>query len=76
MCWFALVRKMWGLLAISHAPITANDNLSNKKYVCLSLLAKIADVLRPVDARFIILGIYDHFFLSRDIIPLRKLDDC
>ena len=52
---------MWGLLATSHAPINANDNLGNKSYFCLGLLTKLADLLIPVDARPIIFGIFDPF---------------
>ena len=33
MCWFVLVRKMWGFLANSHATVTDNYNLSNKQYI-------------------------------------------
>ena len=29
-CWFALIIKVWGFLANSRAPITDDDNLSNK----------------------------------------------
>ena len=67
---------MWGLLATLHAPITANENLSNKPYFCLGLLANLEDLLRPVDARSIILGIFDPFSPSRYVIPLGMLDDC
>ena len=40
---------MWGFLATSYAPITANENLENKPYFCLGLLANLADILRPFD---------------------------
>ena len=30
MCWFALVRNMWGFLANLYAPINPNENLANK----------------------------------------------
>ena len=62
--WFAKDRKMWGLLATSHSPITANDNLSNKPHFCLGLLFNLADILGPVDARSIILGTFDLFYPS------------
>ena len=58
MCWFALVRNMWGFLAASLAPITANENLSNKPYFCLGLLSILAYILRPFDSRSVILGIF------------------
>ena len=50
-----------GVLVTSHAPITANENLANKPYFCLGLLAKHADLQRPVDAIPIILGIFNTF---------------
>ena len=49
---------MWGFLATSYDSITSDDNSANKPYFCLSLLANLADILRPVDARLIILGIF------------------
>ena len=52
----------WGFLATSHAPVTAYDFLSNKLYFCLGLLSNLADLLRPVDARLIILGTLIYFF--------------
>ena len=59
---------MWGLLATSHAPITANDIVSNKPYFCLGLLANLAYLLRPVDAILIILDVFipfiPHFIVS------------
>ena len=76
MCWFYLVRNMWGVLNTSHDPITANENLSNKPYFCLGLLANLADILIPVDSRSIILVIFDPFYPSRDGIPLGTLGDC
>ena len=51
-----LVRKMWELLATSHAPNTANDNLANKPYFCLGLLDNLIDLLITLDNRLIILG--------------------
>ena len=75
MCWFDLGIKMWGFLATSHAPITDNDNLSNKPYFCLGLLDNLADILIPFDARYIILGIFDPFSTSRYGILLVTLDD-
>ena len=76
MCWFSLVRNMWGLLATSHAPISDNDNSANKPYFCLVLLSNLANLLRTVDSRSIILDIFNTFSPSRDGIPLDKLDDC
>ena len=64
MCWFDLVRKMWEFLATSHPPIAANDSLANKSYLCVGLLANLADILRPVDVISIILGIFDHILPS------------
>ena len=61
-CWFAQVRDIWGFLATSHASITANENLENKPYFSSNLLANLADILRLVDARPIILGIFDPFY--------------
>ena len=61
---------MWGLLATSHDPINANDNLANKSYFCLGLLAKLEDLLIPVDARLIIFGIFNPFHQFQDGIPL------
>ena len=75
MCWFSLVRNICGFLATSHAPITANKNLSNHSYFFLDLLANLADLLRQVDARSISLGIFDPFSPSRDGIPLETLCD-
>ena len=48
---------MWGFLAASHTPIAANENLENKPYFYLSLLANLADILIPVDAILIGLGV-------------------
>ena len=62
-CWFALVRNMLGLLSTSHDPITANHNLANKPSF-LVLLSNLEDILRPVDDRSIILGIFDPFSAS------------
>ena len=76
MYWFALFRKVWGFLATSRAPITSKNNLENKQYFCLSLLANLADLLKSVDARSLILGIFDSFYPSRDAIPLIWLYDC
>ena len=59
MCWFGLFRNMWGFLSISHATITANENLSNKSYFSLVLIANLSDLLIPVYAKSIILGIFD-----------------
>ena len=75
-CWFVTVRRMWWLLATSHAPITANENLANKQCFCLGLVANTEDLLRPVYARVIILGIFDPFCPSWYVIPLGELDGC
>ena len=66
---------MWGFLATSHDTITANENVANKPKQCLGLFANLADLLIPVDARSIILGIFDPFFPSRYGIPMGVLDD-
>ena len=58
----ALVINMHGLLASSNDTITAIDSLSNKPYFCLDLFANLVGLLRPVDDRSIILGIFDPFF--------------
>ena len=58
--WVALVRKMWGFLATSHAPITANENLANKPYFW-ALSANLEDLLRTVVTGSIILDIFDTF---------------
>ena len=79
MCWFALVRNMWGFLATSHAPITANENLLNEPYFCLVLLANLVDILRPVDVRLIILCLfipYTPLSSSKYGTPLGVLDGC
>ena len=57
----AIVINIWGFLAASNAPITANENLSNKPYFCLGLLANLAYIMIPVDARSVILGIFTFF---------------
>ena len=59
---------MWGVLDTSHAPTTANYNLGNKPYFCLDLLANLEDLLRPVDARSIILGILNLVLYSEDTV--------
>ena len=73
---------MYGFLATPNDPTTAIINLENKTYFCLSLLSKVEDILIPVDARSIILGIFDlvlysedNLSPSRDGIPLGALDD-
>ena len=65
---------MLRLLSTSHAQITDNDHLANKPYFCLSLLANLADILRPVDVRLIILDIFDTLFPPQDGIQLGALD--
>ena len=42
---------MWGFLGTSHTPIDTNNDLANKPYFCLVLLANLADTMRPVDDR-------------------------
>ena len=69
MYWFDLVRKMSVLLATSHAPITDNENLSNKPYLCVGLLSNLVDIPRAVDTRSIILEIFDLFSTSQDGTP-------
>ena len=71
-----MVRNMWGFLATSHDPITDNENLENIPYICLVLLANLVDLLIPVDAGSIILGIFDPLSPSRYGIPLVELGDC
>ena len=66
---------MWGFLATSHAPITDNENSENKPYFCLGLLSNLADILRPVDAILIVLGLVYPFSPSRDGISLGALDE-
>ena len=72
-----------GFLETPHAPTTDDDNLVNELYFCLSLLANLTDILRPVDGRSIILVIFDltlyykdPFSPSLDGIPLDALGDC
>ena len=67
---------MWRLLATSHVPINSSQNLSNKPYFCLGLLSNPTDILRPVDARSFILGIFHLFYPSRYGIPLGTLGGC
>ena len=69
MCWFDIVRNMWMFLATAHAPTTANENLENKPYFCLGLLANLADLLRPVNTISIVLVIFLPFlpYLHREI---------
>ena len=76
MCWFALVRKMWGFLITSHVPINDNENLATKPYFCLVSLANLSDLLRPVGAKSIILGIFVSFSPSLDGIPLGAVGNC
>ena len=82
-CWFDIVRNMWGFLATSHARTTAKDNLSNKPQFVLGLLSNLEYLLRAVDTRSIILGFFNlvlyygyPFYLSWVGIPLGLLDDC
>ena len=83
MCWFAIVRNNWEFLSNSHSPSSTNDNLANNPYFSLDLLANMADLLRPVYARLIILVIF-HLVMyfqnplstSQDGITMRSLDGC
>ena len=71
--WFSLVRNMWGVISTSQDPITNIGNLSNR-----NLLPKLEDLLRPVDARLFILGIFYPFSPSapsRDGISLGALNE-
>ena len=67
---------MWGFLSTSHAPINYNENLANKPHPLLGLLAKLADLLIPVDSGSIILGIFDPLYPLQDGTPIGALDDC
>ena len=67
---------MWGLLATSHDQITVNCNSTNKPYFFLGLLSNLVDILIPVDAILIILGIFDPLYPSQDGIPLVSLGYC
>ena len=58
MCWFAIVGNMWVFLSTSRARVTDNDSLANEQYFCLGLLANLVDILKLVDARSIILGLF------------------
>ena len=42
----------------------------------MGLLENLSDILRPVDAISIILGIFDPFSASQYYIPLGKLGNC
>ena len=78
-CWFDLVINMWGLLSMPHATTIAYENLVNKPYFCLVLLANLSDILKPVYVRSRILGIFYPFSplsSSQNGIPLGALDDC
>ena len=72
MCSFSLFRNMWGLLATSHAPIAANDNLSNKPYFCLVLWTNLSYQLIPVDYRSIILGHFDIVIYYEDLFSTSR----
>ena len=62
---------MWGFLSTSHAQTNANDNLSNKPYFCLGLLTNLSDLLIPVYARSIVLGIFTPFLPFLPYLPLK-----
>ena len=79
---FDVVINTWGFLDTSHDPTTDNESLANKTYFCLGLLANLEDLLIPVDARSIILGILDpvlyseyHSSTLRYVIQMSALDD-
>ena len=42
----------------------------------MGLLSNLAEILRPVDSRYIILGIFDHFYPYQDGIPMGTLGYC
>ena len=70
---------MWGFLATSHDPTTDNENVENKQYFSLGLLANLEDILRLVYNRSTILGIFypfDPLSSSQYGIPLGTLDGC
>ena len=67
-CWFDLVRNMWGFLATYHASSTDIENLANKPSFCLVLLAKLVDLLIKVYTIPIILGILIPF-TPRNMAP-------
>ena len=48
-------------LVTSYAPITSNDNILNIPIFVWVYSPNLSDLLRPVDARSIILGIFDPF---------------
>ena len=73
MCWFDLVITGWVFLSNSQYPITDNETLSNNPYFW-GLLSNLEDILIPVDAISIMLGIFDPVYPSRDVIPLGELD--
>ena len=76
MCWFALVRNIYGCLTTLHAPISDSDNIVNRPkarlYDC-HLTANLDNRERPVVTRLTILLIWDLFlYLDFDAcIPLR-----
>ena len=75
MCWFDLVRNMWGFLATPHSPITANENLWNKPYFPWF----ISQPCIYLDNSLFQIDHLRHFwsvYPSRDGIPLGTLDDC
>ena len=51
--------KYVGSLDASYVPAPANDNLSNKQYIFGGSLSNLVDLLKAVDTRSIILGIFD-----------------
>ena len=58
MCWFSLVRNIWGFLAAHMLQLLLMRISWNKPYFFLCLLANLAYILRPVDTRLVILGIF------------------
>ena len=75
-CLIYIVGHIWVFLATSHDPINANDNLENKSYFWLGLLANLAGLLRPVIYRSILLDIFYPYSISIYGIPLGALNDC
>ena len=74
-CWFAIVGNMWEVLSTLPYPNIANNNLENKSYFCLGLLANLVYLQRLFDARSSVLVIFDPLYPSRDVIPLGALGE-
>ena len=72
---FVLYRYKYVLhLFTSHNPINTNNNLADKSYFCLILLANLADILRSFDVRSNVIDFFDTFSPSKYDIPLGTLD--